>query len=132
MCERERERERKKESCRIKHHSKSKSIRGCRQMLQTPSRQQKHILQWILSHVGLMGNETADLLAKKGSTMISQPSLPRGLHTTIHNIKLKMDQVFWRKLSEENTRDLLVYIRRQRGCCKIQNIQWTRLSCPSS
>ena len=35
-------------------------------MLQTLSRQQKHIIfQWIPSHIDLMENETADLLAKR-------------------------------------------------------------------
>ena len=41
-----------------------------------------------------MGNETTDLPAKRGSRIPYHPRRPRALHKSVHDMKLKMDQVY--------------------------------------
>jgi ribonuclease HI len=55
--------------------------------------------QWILSHCGVMGNEMADYLAKKG-TKISQTS---AFKLTFHSDKLKIKRGIQVDLSESYT-----------------------------
>jgi GH24 family phage-related lysozyme (muramidase) len=48
-------------------------VKEIRRTIKLLSKQEKTIaFQWIPSHVGIHGNETADLLAKKGTTLLNK------------------------------------------------------------
>jgi len=59
------------------------------------------VFQWIPSHVGIHGNETADLLAKKGTTLLSK-------RTTLNfeTIKRFIKQKNQEKFFQEATRGI--------------------------
>ena len=70
----------------------------------TNTEQTIHIIfQWNPLHVGLTGNETAELLSKKDSRMSCQPNLPRALHSIIYYIKSKMVQAYLDNIKSTNS-----------------------------
>jgi ribonuclease HI len=76
-----------------------KTITECRKLLKHPQKQNKSIaFQCIPSHIGIVGNEIADELGKKGT----------GVQTTLHsrpNLRRKVDEVknvFQNEHSQEN------------------------------
>ena len=54
------------------------------------------VFQWIPSHVGIRGNETADLLAKKGTTLLSKRTT-LNFETIKRLIKQKTQEKFFQE-----------------------------------
>ena len=65
-----------------------------RKMIKLLNRQGKTVaFQWVPAHVGIHGNETADLLAKKGTTLHSKQT-PLNFETIKRRIKEKTQKQF--------------------------------------
>ncbi len=59
--------------------SNSKAVHHCWSLLQKLDKHHKWSLSWVKAHVGISGNETADILAKKATQLSTQnpnPNLP--------------------------------------------------------
>ena len=53
---------------------KSNTVEECLNVLNALGKKNKIHLRWVKAHVGIHGNEVADFLAKKGSTLGEGPS----------------------------------------------------------
>jgi hypothetical protein len=80
----------------------TQTVKEARRTIKLLNRQGK-AFQWVPSHVGIHGNETADLLAKKGATHQNKHTSPN-LETIKRPIKQKHKKNSPRKPSPHPTR----------------------------
>lgn len=70
----------------------SKRLFKCRSLLKSLA--DFVVLQWVPSHCGVEGNERADYLAKKGTTVLQRPNQPLTFHSAKILIKLEFERRF--------------------------------------
>jgi hypothetical protein len=79
----------------------SKNIQEIRKLIKLLGRLGKKIhIQWILSHIDLLGNNTADALAKKGTKLQGQHNNSFNIHTLTHLIKTKSEKKVYKELAQ--------------------------------
>jgi ribonuclease HI len=79
----------------------SKSIQEIRKLLKLLGRLGKKIhFQWVPSHIDLLGNNTADDLAEKGTRLQGQHNNSFNVHTLTHLIKTRSEKKVYKELSQ--------------------------------
>jgi len=72
----------------------TQTVKEARKTIKLLNRQCKTVaFQWVPSHVGIRGNETAELLAKKGTTLQNK-QIPLNFETLKRLIKQKTQEKF--------------------------------------